>query len=171
MASSGGARGPGGIGGIGCRIKCWRTAERHLGFWSRRTTPFIAQRSVHLWLTPLLAHYLGGMTDDTAEFNAQAELEYLRQTPAEDLLANHFFVLAQWAAVHLASSPADLVGAQLVIDVMAALLDAGDERLGSNVPLYRTALSEIQQVFVRASLTSKSPPNSTPPANDESSEA
>jgi len=111
------------------------------------------------------------MTDDTAEFNAQAELEYLRQTPAEDLLANHFFVLAQWAAVHLASSPADLVGAQLVIDVMAALLDAGDERLGSNVPLYRTALSEIQQVFVRASLASKSPPNSTPPANDESSEA
>lgn len=92
------------------------------------------------------------MTDDTSEFDAQTELEYLRLTPAPDLLANHFFVLAQWAAVHLASSPADLVGAQLVIDVMSALLDAGEERLGSNFALYRTALAEIQQVFVRASL-------------------
>jgi hypothetical protein len=110
------------------------------------------------------------MTDDTTEFNAQAELEYLRQTPAEDLLANHFFVLAQWAAVHLASSPADLVGAQLVIDVMAALLDAGDERLGTDVPLYRTALSEIQRVFVRASLASKTPAGSVPAADVQSRE-
>lgn len=96
------------------------------------------------------------MTDDTTDFDAQAELEYLRQTPAEDLLANHFFVLAQWAAVHLAAAPADLVGAQLVIDVMAAVLDAGENRLGTNVALYRTALAEIQQVFVRASLAAAS---------------
>jgi hypothetical protein len=119
---------------------------------------------------PSLAHYLGEMTEDNTEFNAQAELEYLRQTPAEDLLANHFFVLAHWAAVHLASSPADLVGAQLVIDVMAALLDVGDERLGANVPLYRTALSEIQQVFVRASLAATTPPDPAP-AQPESPEA
>ena len=98
------------------------------------------------------------MTDDTAEFDAQAELEYLRQTPAQDLLANHFFVLAQWAAAHLASSPADLVGAQLVIDVMAALLDAGEERLGDNLVLYRSALAEVQQIFVRASLATNTAP-------------
>ena len=104
----------------------------------------------------LASRYLSGMTDDPTDFDAHAELEYLRQTPAEDLLANHFFVLAQWAAVHLAASPADLVGAQLVIDVMAAVLDAGENRLGSNVTLYRTALAEIQQVFVRASLAASS---------------
>ena len=103
-------------------------------------------------MTPVATHYLGGMTDDTTDFDTQAELEYLRQTPAHDLLANHFFVLAQWAAVHLAATPADLTGAQLVIDVMAAVLDAGEDRLGGNVTLYRSALAEIQQVFVRASL-------------------
>lgn len=97
------------------------------------------------------------MTDQPLDFDANAELNYLRDTPADALLANHFFVLAQWAAVHLASSPADLVGAQMVIDVMAAMLDVGDERLGANLSLYRTALAEIQQVFVRASLAAKSP--------------
>ncbi len=90
------------------------------------------------------------MSESSENFDAAAELAYLREVPAADLLANHFFVLAQWAAVHLAASPADLAGGQLVIDVMAAMLDAGDERLGPNAPLYRTALAEIQQVFVRA---------------------
>ena len=102
------------------------------------------------------------MTDDTTEFDAQAELEYLRETTAEDLLANHFFVLAQWAAVHLAAIPTDLVGAQLVIDVMSAVLDVGENRLGSNLPLYRSALAEIQQVFVRASLAAATSPRADP---------
>lgn len=95
------------------------------------------------------------MTDDTSDFDAQTELNYLRDTTAADLLANHYFVLAQWAAVHLASSPPDLVGARLVIDVMAAMLDSGNERLGTNLPLYRSALAEIQQVFVRATIAAK----------------
>ena len=109
------------------------------------------------------------MTDDGSDFDALGELKYLRETPAEDLLANHFFVLAQWAAVHLATVPADLVGAQLVIDTMAAMLDAGDERLGTNLSLYRTALAEIQQVYVRAhqvgtpATESTSPPDSSSP--------
>ena len=92
------------------------------------------------------------MDEPTVDGDVTDELEYLRQTRAQDLLANHFFVLAQWAAVHLASTPADLAGAQLVIDAMGALLDAGDQRLGPNLSLYRSALAEIQQVFVRASL-------------------
>lgn len=91
------------------------------------------------------------MTDDSSTFDAAAELAYLRDTSAPDVLANHFFVLAQWAAVHLSQIPADLVGAQLVIDVMGAMLDAGDDRLGANLALYRNALAEMQQVFVRAS--------------------
>ena len=97
------------------------------------------------------------MTDETPEFDADSEIAFLRETPAADLLANHFFVLAQWAAVHLASSPADLVGAQLVIDVMSALLEAGGDRLGANVTLYRNALAEIQQVYVRASQAASAP--------------
>ena len=101
------------------------------------------------------------MTEKTPEFDADSEIAFLRETPATDLLANHFFVLAQWAAVHLASSPADLVGAQLVIDVMAALLQAGGERLGANVTLYRNALAEIQQVYVRASQVAPAPEAAT----------
>ncbi len=104
------------------------------------------------------------MTEKTPEFDADSEIAFLRETPATDLLANHFFVLAQWAAVHLASSPADLVGAQLVIDVMAALLQAGGERLGANVTLYRNALAEIQQVYVRASQVAPAP-DAAPDAN------
>ena len=108
------------------------------------------------------------MTDETPEFDADSEIAFLRETPAADLLANHFFVLAQWAAVHLASSPADLVGAQLVIDVMPALLEAGGERLGANVALYRNALAEIQQVYVRASQVApaSSPPHVPDPTHD-----
>jgi len=98
------------------------------------------------------------MTDETHDFDADAEIAFLRETPAGDLLANHFFVLAQWAAVHLATSPADLTGAQLVVDVMAAMLDAGRERLGPNLSLYRSALAEIQQVYVRASQGVNAPP-------------
>jgi len=104
------------------------------------------------------------MTDETPEFDADSEIAFLRETPAADLLANHFFVLAQWAAVHLASSPPDLVGAHLVIDVMAALLEAGGERLGANVSLYRNALAEIQQVYVRASQVASAAAASPTPA-------
>lgn len=98
------------------------------------------------------------MTSEQRDAEVEAELDYLRDTPAHELLANHFFVLAQWAAVHLASSPTDLVGAQLVIDVMTAMLDAGHERLGENLSLYRSALAEIQQVYVRASRNATTAP-------------
>jgi hypothetical protein len=113
--------------------------------------------------------YRGGVTEDHPDSDVHDELEYLRRTPAQDLLANHYFVLAQWAAVHLAASPADLAGAQLVIDVMSALLDAGDGRLGEHASLYRTALAEIQQVYVRASLAGEREapaPTPSPEASD-----
>lgn len=78
------------------------------------------------------------------------EIAYLRSTPVETVLGNHFFVLLQLAAVHLAATPPDLVAAQLVIDTVSAMLQAGGERLGEHVDLYRNALAEVQQVYVRA---------------------
>ncbi|MGA2968684.1 MAG: hypothetical protein ABSE75_02650 [Acidimicrobiales bacterium] len=78
------------------------------------------------------------------------ELEMLRATPVELILGNYIFHLIQLAAVHLASSPANLSQAQLTIDIVAAIVKAGDERLGENVALYRSALAEVQQVYVRA---------------------
>jgi hypothetical protein len=103
-------------------------------------------------------HYFGGVTDDAIDFDPQAELDYLHRTSADAILANHFFVLAHWAAVHLSTTPADLAGAQLVIDTMTAMLDAGGERLGPNAHLYRSAVAEIQQVFVRAAQANSADP-------------
>jgi hypothetical protein len=95
-------------------------------------------------------------TDENDAPNESEEITYFRDTPVEVILANHIFVLLQVAAVHLADTPADLTSAQLVIDTLAAMLAAGGERLGEHVELYRNALAEVQQVYVRAAaLTNK----------------
>ena len=78
------------------------------------------------------------------------EIAYLRSTPVETVLGNHYFVLLQLAALQLSSTPPNLPGAQLVIDTVAAMLQAGGERLGEHVALYRNALAEVQQLYVRA---------------------
>jgi hypothetical protein len=96
------------------------------------------------------------MTDqpETSEnLNDADEIEMLRSTPVEVVLGNHIFHLVQLAAVHLASTPPQLPEAQLTIDVIAAMLKAGGERLGEHVDLYRNALAEVQQVYVRAATT------------------
>jgi hypothetical protein len=87
---------------------------------------------------------------DTNEFNESEEINYFRETPVETVLGNHVFVLLQLAAVRLAENPPDLGGAQLVIDMLAAMISAGGNRLGEHVDLYRSALAEVQQVYVRA---------------------
>ena len=83
------------------------------------------------------------------------EIAYLRSTPVETVLGNHFFVLLQLAALQLSSTPPNLTGAQLVIDTIAAMLQVGGDRLGEHVALYRNALAEVQQLYVRAA----SPPD------------
>jgi hypothetical protein len=97
------------------------------------------------------------MTDepeDSDNDNEVDEIEQLRATPVELILGNYVFHLIQLAAVHLAATPAQLPQAQLTIDVVAAMLRAGDERLGENVELYRNALAEVQQLYVRAASSS-----------------
>lgn len=78
------------------------------------------------------------------------EIAFLRATPVEDLLGNHLFVLLQLGALRLSETPPQLEAAQLVIDVVGAMLTAGDARLGEHVTLYRNALAELQQTYVRA---------------------
>jgi len=87
---------------------------------------------------------------DTPDVNESEEINYFRETPVETVLGNHVFVLLQLAAVRLAETPPDLGGAQLVIDTLAAMISAGGNRLGEHVDLYRSALAEVQQVYVRA---------------------
>ncbi|HEY5092340.1 MAG TPA: hypothetical protein VII60_03665 [Acidimicrobiales bacterium] len=92
------------------------------------------------------------MTDEQNEtsFDESEEIAYLRATPVETVLGNHFFVLLQLAALQLSATPANLTGAQLVIDTIAAMLQAGGSRLGEHVDLYKNALAEVQQLYVRA---------------------
>lgn len=92
------------------------------------------------------------MTDQPNDesLNESEEIAYLRSTPVETVLGNHFFVLLQLAALQLSAIPPDLPGAQLVIDTIAAMLRAGGDRLGEHVELYRNALAEVQQLYVRA---------------------
>ena len=87
------------------------------------------------------------------------EIAYLRSTPVETVLGNHFFVLVQLAAVHLATTPPNLPAAQLVIDTLAAMLNAGGTRLGEHVELYKNALAEVQQLYVRAATTPAAAPD------------
>jgi hypothetical protein len=97
------------------------------------------------------------MTDQPSnEFDEAREIEYLRSTPVETVLGNHLFVLLQLATVHLAATPPNLASAQLVIDAVAAMLQATGERLGEHVALYRNALAEVQQVYVRAATAPQS---------------
>lgn len=96
------------------------------------------------------------MSDEpsAADFNERDEIAYLQATPVETILANHLFVLIQVAAFRLGETPPDLPAAQLVIDTIAAMLNATGERLGEHVELYRSALAEVQQAFVRAKASS-----------------
>ncbi len=95
------------------------------------------------------------MTDENDTTNESEEIAYFRDTPVETVLGNHIFVLLQVAAVHLAQTPPRLESAQLVIDTLSAMLSAGGDRLGEHVSLYRNALAEVQQVYVRASTTTQ----------------
>jgi hypothetical protein len=82
------------------------------------------------------------------------EIELLRSTPIETIVGNHVFHLLQLAAVHLAATPPNLPAAQLTIDVVSAMVKAGGERLGEHAELYRNAIAEVQQVYVRAATKS-----------------
>lgn len=94
------------------------------------------------------------VSDETPAPDLAEEVAFLQNTPVEVILANHLFVLLQVATLRLAETPPNLEAAQLVIDTVSAMLGAGGERLGEHVDLYRNALAEIQQAFVRAKTAS-----------------
>ncbi len=98
---------------------------------------------------------MGVSERDASTFDEAEEIKYLHSTPVETILGNHLFVLLQVAALRLGETPPDLAAAQLVIDTVSAMLAAGGERLGEHVDLYRNALAEMQQAYVRAASAEK----------------
>jgi hypothetical protein len=90
------------------------------------------------------------VSEPSDDFNEAEEIAFLKSTPVEMILGNHLFVLFQVAALRLGETPPDLAGAQLVIDTVAAMIAAAGGRLGEHADLYRSALAEVQQAYVRA---------------------
>lgn len=85
--------------------------------------------------------------------NLSDEIAYLQSTDAPTIIGNQLFVLLQVATLRLAQTPPEVSQAQLLIDTVAAILSTGAEQLGENLPLYRSALAEVQQAYVRATST------------------
>lgn len=73
----------------------------------------------------------------------------LAEIPADVVVTNHAMGLYELAAIHLSGEPPDLGSAALAIDALAALVDGLGDRLGAEAPTLRTALSNIQMVFVQ----------------------
>ena len=94
--------------------------------------------------------YFGPVTNEENALSEQEELELIRSTPVDVVIGNHIFHLIQLAAVHLASTPPGLEQASLVIDLVSAMVSAAGDRLGEHADLYKNAVAEVQQVYVRA---------------------
>src|SRR3954453_7951405 len=69
----------------------------------------------------------------------QAAREQLASTPASVVVANHAIGLFQLAAIHLDREPPNLEDARLAIDVLAAIVDGRERRLGEEEEAMREA--------------------------------
>jgi len=94
--------------------------------------------------------YFGPVTNEEKALSEQEELELIRATPVDVVIGNHIFHLIQLAAVHLAATPPGLEQASLVIDLVSAMVSTAGDRLGEHADLYKNAVAEVQQVYVRA---------------------
>ncbi|MGB0111934.1 MAG: hypothetical protein WBP59_01820 [Ilumatobacteraceae bacterium] len=99
-----------------------------------------------------------GLDDiDPEQANALAEAERamseardrLADVPAEVVITNHVMGLYELAAIHLSSSPPDLVQSALAIDAVACLVDGLGARLGEDAPTMQDALNNIRLAFVQ----------------------
>jgi hypothetical protein len=97
----------------------------------------------------------GDMNDELAETIEEAQLAMaeararLADVPAEVVITNHVMGLYELAAIHLSSSPPDLVQAALAIDAVACLVDGLGDRLGEEAVTMRDALNNIRLAFVQ----------------------
>jgi len=92
--------------------------------------------------------------DGSALSDAEAALAEARrrvaEVPAEVVVTNHAMGLYELAAIHLSAPEPDLAAASLAIDALAALVEGLGDRLGAEAPTMRSALANIQMVFVQA---------------------
>jgi hypothetical protein len=102
---------------------------------------------------------IGDLDDDTMDRMADTVEEAQRamaeararlaDVPAEVVITNHVMGLYELAAIHLSSTPADLVQSALAIDAVACLVDGLGDRLGDDASTMRDALNNIRLAFVQ----------------------
>jgi hypothetical protein len=86
----------------------------------------------------------------------------LADVPAEVVITNHVMGLYELAAIHLSSTPPDLVQSALAIDAVACLVDGLGDRMGDDAPTMRDALNNIRLAFVQI----KGAAGAAPPESD-----
>ena len=109
--------------------------------------------------TSLAVNYrttLADVSDDSASVEDHfddEELEALRSTAPDVVVANHVFHLLELTAIYLSADPPRLNEAQLVIDTVAAMLHAVGPRLGERSALLNEGLAQIQLAYVNVAAT------------------
>ena len=84
-----------------------------------------------------------------AERAMQEARERLAEVPAEVVVTNHVMGLYELGAIHLSSSPPDLVQAALAIDAVACLVEGLGDRLGDEAATMQDALNNIRLAVVQ----------------------
>lgn len=78
-----------------------------------------------------------------------ATQQRLLEEPVASHVASHAVGLHQLASLHLAQQAPSLEDARLAIDAMAAVVEAGGDRLGDAGPQLRQALAQLQQLYAQ----------------------
>jgi hypothetical protein len=85
---------------------------------------------------------------DDAEQAIEDVRKRLAEVPAEVVVTNHVMGLYELAAIHLSAKPPNLAAASLAIDAVGILVDGLGDRLGTDAPTLRDALSNIRMAYV-----------------------
>lgn len=112
------------------------------------------------------------MTDETTELDdARAALDDARrrlaEVPAEVVVTNHAMGLYELAALHLSAGPPNLIGAQLAIDAVRAIVEGLGDRLGAEADTLRNAVANIQMAYVEIARRPAAAPDADTDAGGE----
>src|SRR5262245_45765217 len=99
---------------------------------------------------------------DDAEQAIEDVRKRLAEVPAEVVVTNHVMGLYELAAIHLSAKPPNLTAASLAIDAVGILVDGLGDRLGTDAPTLRDALSNIRMAYVSIKSAAHGTPGEAP---------
>ncbi len=75
----------------------------------------------------------------------------ISETPVDQIITTHIIGLYELAVIHLQKDPPDLKSAKIAVNAMAGIVEGVAEDLQEYEEAMRSALTEIQMAFVKAS--------------------